>query len=247
MSTSFSDHFSSVAGGYASHRPGYPAALFEWLAGLAPARGRAWDCATGSGQAARMLAEHFGHVVATDASTAQLAAAGAHSRVTYHGALAEASGLAPGSVDLVTVAQALHWFDPERFHAEVARVLAPGGVLAVWTYGLHRFGEPGIDAVMYDFYEGVLGPYWPPERRFVESGYRDLPFPWREIEAPPFAMTVDWSLPQLMGYLRTWSARNRYLEAHGEDPVDALEREMEKLWGDGPRRVEWPLVLRVGR
>lgn len=245
---SFADHFSAVASGYASYRPQYPAALFEYLAGLTDPRALAWDCAAGSGQATLSLVPWFDHIVATDASATQLAAAPAHPKISYRVAPAEASGLADASVNLVTVAQAAHWFDLERFYAEVRRASAPQAIIAMWCYGLHRMGAD-IDDVIDAFYTDVIGAYWPPERRLIEEGYRTMPFPFDELSPPSFDMTARWTLPQLLGYLRTWSAVDRYRAAHSEDPVIALSHELASRWGDADmqREVRWPLAMRVGR
>ncbi|TCJ14961.1 class I SAM-dependent methyltransferase [Parasulfuritortus cantonensis] len=245
----FNDHFAPVSGAYADFRPRYPAALFDWLAEQAPARALAWDCACGSGQASVDLAARFARVVATDASEKQLAGAQAHPHVEYRQAPAEASGLADASADLVTVAQALHWFDRPRFYAEVRRVLRPGGLLAVWTYGVQRVDDLRVNAHVQRFYHDVVGPYWPPERALVESGYRDLEFPFAELAVPAFAMTTHWRLARLLGYFRSWSATGRYLAAVGRDPVAALADEIAGAWGDPEvaRQVTWPLAVRVGR
>lgn len=242
----FPDHFSAVAADYASHRPTYPAALFDWLADQAPARRLAWDCATGSGQAARDLAGHFDRVIATDAAAAQIDAAPAHPGVEFRVAPAEASGLDPASVDLITVAQALHWFQLDAFYAEARRVLAPDGVIAAWSYSRLLTDDPVIDERLWHFYSEVVGPWWPFERRHVETGYRDLPFPFTPIDAPAFAMQAEWDLEALAGYLRTWSATRRYLQARGVDPVSALAGELAPHWPT-TRRVRWPLTLRTGR
>lgn len=248
MTPDFRDHFSGVAAGYARFRPGYPPALFAWLAERAPARDAAWDCATGSGQAAVGLAEHFARVVATDASGEQVAHARPHPRVEYRVAPAERSGLDPASVDLVTVAQALHWLDLPAFYREVRRVLRPGGLLAVWSYGNLSLPDERLDRILQAFYHDTLGPCWPPERRLVEEGYASLEFPFAEAAPPPFAMEADLTLADLGGYLRTWSAVKRYAEAHGTDPVEAVEAELRPTWGDPgrPRRVRWPLAIRAG-
>jgi len=249
MSRPFSDHFSGVAGAYAEFRPRYPEALFQWLAGLAPGRELGWDCATGSGQAAVALAPLFDRVVATDASAEQIAAAPPHPRVEYRVAPAESSGLAAGSVDLVTVAQALHWFDRPAFYAEAARVLDPDGVLAVWTYGHPHVDPPEADAVFQEFYSETVGPYWPPERALVDAGYRTIEFPFPEVDPPPFEMETHWTLAALLGYVATWSATTRFRRARGFDPVPALEEALAPQWGDPEeaRRIRWPLAMRVGR
>ncbi|MBV6423534.1 MAG: hypothetical protein NAOJABEB_01330 [Steroidobacteraceae bacterium] len=245
----FADHFSGVARDYASFRPGYPAALFDWLAARAPARDLAWDCATGNGQAALALSRHFVHVVATDASEAQIAAAERHPRIEYVVAPAEDPGLEDASVDLLTVAQAAHWFDLERFHREAHRILRVGGLIAEWCYGIAEIDGASIDASMLRYYDGTVGPYWPPERGQIEVGYRDLPFPFRRIDPPGLAMEVEWTLAQWVGYVRTWSATSRFIEARGVDPTPELERQLLPLWGESGavRRVRWPLALRVGR
>ncbi|HEX6203821.1 MAG TPA: methyltransferase domain-containing protein [Thermoanaerobaculia bacterium] len=245
----FADHFSPVAERYAAVRPTYPAELFAWLATLPARRQRAWDAGTGSGQAAVALAAWFAEVVATDAAAAQLARAAPHPRVTYRRAAAEASGLDAGSIDLVTVAQAVHWFDLDRFWAEVRRVAAPGGAVAVWTY--HGVGlTPAVDRVVERFYREVVGRWWPPERAAVEDGYRSLPFPFAEVAAPAFHIRQRWDLARFAGYLGTWSASRHWSDAHGgADPVAEIAADLAAAWGDAAeeREVVWPLGLRVGR
>jgi len=244
----FRDHFSAAAPAYAAFRPRYPAALFTALARLAPGRALAWDCATGSGQAALGLAEHFERVLATDASASQIGAALPHPRVTYHQATADASGIATRSADLVTVAQALHWLDRDAFYREARRVLVPGGVVAVWCYALLEI-EPAVNDVLDAFYRDAVGPYWPPERALTETGYRTIAFPFDEAPLPPLWMTAEWTLAELCGYVRTWSAVLRHDAATGRDAVAGLLGALEPLWGpaDRTRTVRWPLAVRVGR
>ncbi len=242
------DYFSGVAAAYASCRPAYPAALFDYLATLPARRELAWDCGAGSGQASVPLAARFQRVVATDSSAAQLAAAPPHARITCRVAPAGASGLGDDEVDLVVAAQALHWFDLDAFYAEVERVLRGDGYLAVWTYGLQSAGDATIDALLQRFYRDTLGPYWLPERRHVDRGYRSLRFPYRERDSPAFAMEARWTANDLLGYVRTWSAVSAFIAARGGDPVDALAPELKACWGtDAIRLVAWPLTLRVGR
>jgi SAM-dependent methyltransferase len=245
----YADHFSRLAPAYASCRPGYPDALFDYLSGLVSRHDLAWDCAAGSGQATIPLARRFNRVIATDFSAAMLDQAPRHPAVVYRAAPAEASGLGNATADLVTVAQALHWLNAETFYAEVDRVLVPGGVLAVWTYGAQHLDEPALDGVLRHFYADIVGPYWAPERRHVESGYRTLPFPFPELEAPLLVMQEVWSLAQLLGYVGTWSATQRFSEAVGSNPVPQLGQDLAQHWGDpsASRRIWWPLSLRVGR
>lgn len=245
---SFKDHFSKQADDYAKYRPVYPRELFEYLAGLAPGRELAWDCGTGNGQAALGLVEFFDRVIATDPSEAQIRNAEAHPKVDYGVAPAEATGIASGSVDLITVAQALHWFDHDRFAKEVRRVLKPGGVLAAWCYGLNEIA-PEIDPIVRHYYSEVVGPYWPPERRFIDERYASIPFALPEFPAPEFAIRADWKLDEFIGYLNTWSATRRFCQAEGRDPLPALRAELAAAWGPdaAPRRVRWPVYLRVGR
>jgi SAM-dependent methyltransferase len=245
---SFKDHFSGHAGTYAAARPRYPAALYEWLAGQCARRELAWDAGCGNGQATLSLAAHFRHVIGTDPSAAQIAQAEPVPNVEYRVEPAEAPTLGDACVDLVTVAQALHWFDQERFDDAVRRVSRPGGVITAWTYGLSKV-DAAVDRVFLRLYDDILGAYWPPERRHVESGYATLPFPFERIEAPDFEMRCDWTLPQYMAYLRSWSATQRYLREKGEDPLVLVEAEFERAWGDAQRvrTVRWPLGVRVGR
>lgn len=240
--------FGGRAAEYAAFRPDYPAALFEFIARLAPRRRVAWDCATGSGQAAVGLAAYFDRVIATDASAAQLAHARPHPRIEYRVAWAEASGLADASVDVVTVAQALHWLDLDRFYAEARRVLAPGGALVVWTYRDPGLDDPALDAVLQRFSRDTLEPYWHGGRQHVRECYRGLPFPFTEVPGLTLTLERAWTRAELLGYVRTWSAVGRYIAALGADPVPALEAELAERWGDGEarHRVRWPLSVRAG-
>jgi SAM-dependent methyltransferase len=243
----FADHFSGIASSYARYRPGYPAALGEWLAAKARAGRRAWDCGTGNGQAAVMLAAHFERVIASDPSGGQLAAALPHPKVSYVRATAERVPFAAASFDLVGAGQALHWFDRPAFFAEAQRVLTPAGMIAVWCYGVLSVG-PTIDELLHELYYDVVGSYWPPERALVDRGYADVEFPFAEIETPRLAVEQWWTLSDLLGYIGTWSASARYRQETGGDPTDVIRSRLETAWGDaGARRlVRWPLHIRAG-
>lgn len=243
---SFEDHFSGHAPEYAKQRPTYPGELFTYLADQSPSTECAWDCATGSGQAAVALAEFYNAVIATDASAEQVKNASPHPKVTYRVAPAEKSGIPSASCDLVTVAQALHWFDFDRFNEECFRVLRPGGVVAAWSYGLARVSS-GIDEIINDFYAGEIDPFWPEGRHYVENQYRDIPFPFAKITPPNFEMTLRWSADQTLAYLRTWSAVQRFKNQHDRDPVDRIAETLRTEWGPGDRTVTWPLTLLIGR
>lgn len=243
---SFQDHFSAGSEGYARFRPRYPDALYAWLAATAPTRRHAVDVATGTGQAATGLAGHFRRVSAFDASAGQVRQAEGAPGLTYGVARAEELPLADGAADLVTVAQALHWLDLDRFYPEARRVLVPGGLLAVWTYNRLQV-DPAVDALVEHLYSDILRGDWPAGRVHVESGYRDLPFPFARIAVPPFAMQADWLVDDLLGYLGTWSALRRYTERTGRNPLPQLEADLRRAFGDRRRRVEWPLVVLAGR
>jgi len=246
--TGFKDHFSTQADDYTRYRPGYPSELFAWLAAQAAGRETAWDCGCGNGQASVGLTPYYRRVLATDPSRQQIDNARPHEQISYRVATAEESGLEDGSIDLVLVAQALHWFDFDRFYAEVRRVIRPGGVLAAVSYGELRV-EGAPDSVVSHFYHRIVGPYWPPERKYVDEGYAGIPFPFPRLDAPPFAMQADWNLEQLLGYLGTWSAVKEYKLQQGSDPRELLMEELRAAWGDAEqtRRISWPLTLLVGR
>ena len=243
----FKDYFSGHSKDYAKYRPHYPEALFEYLASIAAHHERAWDCATGNGQAALGLASFFAHVIATDASQPQLDNATKHEKITYQLATAGKTEIEAHSIDLVTVAQALHWFDLDNFYQEVYRVLKPEGVLAIWCYNLLEI-SPEIDEKVGEFYRDIVGPYWSPERRLVEDGYRSIAFPLKELTPPHFHMQALWSLTDLLGYLRTWSAIQKFIEARGIDPVATIADDLLALWGapEEEKLVRWPLHIRVG-
>jgi len=250
----FHDHFSGHASTYREARPLYPPALFDWLAREAPARALAWDAGCGNGQASVAIAERFARVFATDPSANQIANGEVRPNIEYRVEPAEHCSLASASADLVTVAQALHWFDFARFFAEVRRVLKPGGLFAAWAYADCRV-TPAVDALKDRVYIDLTGPYWPAERAYVDAGYRTIPMPFgdgapfEDVAAPAFEMRVDWDAAQFLAYLRSWSATQRYIKANGSDPVASVDEEIRAAWGDPAERraVRWDFHLRCGR
>lgn len=245
--TPFPDHFSARATGYAKYRPRYPAELFAWLAASAPDRRRAWDCATGSGQAAVGLLVHFQEVIASDPSVPQLVA-GHRNRTTHYAAMTgEDSALASASVSAVTLAQALHWLDAPRFFREARRVLVPGGVVAVWSYGLLQV-NPAVDTVIARLHHDTLRDYWPAERALVETGYAGVELPFAELTPPPLQMEARWSLEHLLGYLGTWSGVVRLIAATGVDPLAEVGETLRKVWDpeESTKLIRWPLTIRAG-
>lgn len=247
----FKDHFSGVAHGYAMFRPRYRPQLAEDLAALCPQHRLAWDAGCGSGQFSALLPAQFTQVVATDASAEQVAAATPHPQIAYRAARAEASGLADGSVDLITVAQAAHWFDLPAFYAECARVAAPGCVLALITYAHMRLPE-ALMPLFWHFYADALGPFWPPDRQHVEKGYATLPFPFESLPLPPQTLEAVWTIDQVLGYIDTWSAVRGLLKAGGDGRLQTFKTDFRQAWSDTvgagtSLTLDWPVTVRVGR
>lgn len=242
----FKDHFSARSDDYARYRPTYPDELFQYLASVVDERSVAWDCATGSGQAAVALAGYFLRVIASDASESQVSAAIPHPHVTYRVASAEQSGLTDNSVDLLTVGQAFHWFDEALFLCEAQRVLKRSGVLAIWCYELCHVATE-CDAIIDTLYRDIVGEFWPPERVTIEQGYRGVQLPGEAIAAPTFEMSSNWRVEDMLGYLGTWSACKRYESEKGSDPVALIAVQLAEAWGEGERRVSWPLKIKVCR
>lgn len=241
------DHFSSVSTAYAAFRPHYPREVFDYVASVAPRRARVWECGAGSGQATTDLADRFDEVIATDVSAEQLGRAPARARIHRVVAAAEAAPIAPSCVDVVAIAQALHWFDHERFYAEVRRVATPGAAIVAWSYGSPKMeGDVGdaLDRLMFETLKG----YWPPERKHIIAEYRTIPFPFEPLAAPTLSLVEEWTLGRVAGYARSWSATVQYVAANGSDPVALFEAEARAVWSkDEPRAITWPLAVLAGR
>ena len=247
-STHFEDYFSKLAQTYVQYRPKYPEDIYSYLASIAPGHSLAWDCGTGNGQAAIGLAKYFDKVYATDASAEQISHAIRHPNVEYRVEPAEQVSLADSSVDLVTVAVAIHWFNFDEFSREVKRVLKPTGILAAWTYHLPEI-SPTIDSLLSQYYHEILNGFWPERIRYLYERYKTLPFPFEEILSPAFEIKVNWHLNQLVGFLDSWSATQRYKEQKGSHPLEVIWHQLTAAWGkeEEPRLVRWPLHFRIGR
>ncbi len=237
------DRFSNHAKQYAAFRPKYPDALYNTLFKQVSSFGVAWDAGTGNGQAAIVLAKHFERVHATDISAKQLENAENAENIVY--AVGETCGLPDHAVDLITVAQAIHWFDRGKFYMECARVGKPGAVVAVWGYGLLTV-EDSIDEAIRDFYVSVVGPFWDPERKHIDQHYRTIGFPFAEITTPSFIMPFHWTLAELEGYLTTWSAVQKFMQAQGVNPVPELISKIRPRWKE-KMNIKFPLFMKLGK
>lgn len=242
------DLFSRQSDLYAKYRPGYPPELIKYILRFVQARSKAWDCATGNGQAALLLANFFESVYATDISENQIKNAQHHPHITYSLANAESSSFPDQFFDLITVAQAYHWFNFAKFETEVRRVLKPGGIIAIWGYGLTNSQNPDVNQLLKSFYENTVGPYWDSERKYIDDRYRTVLFPYHQVSSSDFFFDRSWSLDDLCGYLNTWSSVQHFFKAQGFDPVEKLKVELLTVW---PREsminFQFPLFLRIGK
>ena len=239
------DNFSSQASTYAQFRPMYPKAVFEYLNSIVKNKNIAWDCATGNGQMARELAKSFEKIYATDISQKQLDNAFRAKNIEYSIAKAEETSFAENTFDLITVAQAIHWFDFEKFYTELNRVAKSGAILFVIGYSMPRF-EGKIDKILQDFYWNITGPYWDAERKHLDNKLGSIPFPFEQIECPVFKNEYRWTLEMIEGYLNSWSSIQHYIKENGKNPVNQVIEKLREFW-KGEERVEFPLFTKVGR
>jgi hypothetical protein len=243
------NHFGEKSSEYLQYRPDYPQALYQYLASLCGSHDLAWDCATGNGQAAIQLANYFDQVIASDMNQEQLKVAVTKDNIQYQHWPAEKTGLSQQSVDLITVAQALHWFNINEFYEEVQRVSKSSGIIAVWCYPLGSINNIEIDAIIKKLYDDILGPaYWPKERHYIDDDYKTIPFPFKKINTPEFKMEKRMNLEQLLGYLHTWSAVKQYQQMNHDDPVTQILPDLQHAWGQpqAERIMQWPIRLLVG-
>ncbi|MCD6013835.1 MAG: class SAM-dependent methyltransferase [Flavipsychrobacter sp.] len=240
------DNFSTGSSEYATFRPESPKEIFDFVSSQLTNFNAAWDCGTGNGQVAAVLADKFKLVYGTDISQQQLSLAQKRDNIIYLNERAEQTTLPANGIDLITIAQAIHWFDFGKFYTEVNRVAVPGGIIAAWTYSTMKL-TPEIDAVIDRLYEDITGPYWDKERRYVDEGYRTIPFPFKEISAPEFRIVKHWPIDQFVGYLRTWSGVKHYVAKEGQDPVSLVMDDLKKAWGSKElHEIRWPVHTRIG-
>ncbi len=246
MKVKFKDYFSENSEEYSRFRPKYPIELFSYLSSVSKQHLKAWDCATGTGQSATSLSDYFSTVIATDASKTQIINAEKKQNITYQVATAENSNIQENSIDLITVAQALHWFNIDAFSKEANRVLKDKGIISVWAYNLLSV-QDDIDETINYLYNTVLWEYWTKERIMVENGYKNVQLSFKEIEAPVFSISTEWNLSQLIGYLCTWSATRNYQKKLGINPVEEIHDKISKMWGSPEKvlSVRWPLSIRL--
>ena len=241
------DNFSTQAELYAKFRPSYPAALYDYLFSLVETKDAAWDCGTGSGQIAQQLATEFNKVYATDISEKQIANAVKRDNIFYKVEGAEQTSFADRSFDLITVAQAIHWFNFDAFYKEVKRTLKPGGIFAVIGYALLKVDE-STDKIIRRFHDEITGPYWDIERKYINELYQTIPFPFREIDAPVLAQTYQWTFEQMLAYFKTWSSVQHYIKAKQQNPVDVIYKDLKQNWpGNSTKQVTFPTLMRVGK
>jgi len=244
----FKDHFSFNSTEYRRYRPEYPQELYAFLLTHVSQFDCAWDAATGNGQVAHALSRYFKKIFANDASKQQIQNALHAENIEYTVCRAEDTPLPDRSVDLVCVAQALHWFDHEGFYEEVRRVSRQASVIAAWAYGILSI-DKDIDPILGRFNREIIAPFWPQERAFVDAKYETIPFPFQRFNAPQFHITRDLLLEELLGYVSTWSGVRNFMNQKGFNPLRELFPGIVTAWGNTrrTRRVQWPIYLLAGR
>ena len=242
------DHFSKQAKEYSQYRPNYPNELYKFLLSCVKERNTVWDCATGNGQAAIALSEYFDKVIATDLSLSQLKHAVEKSNINYYESVAESTPIKSDSINLITIAQALHWFNFNDFYKEVYRVGKTDGIIAAWCYGQCTVSKE-VDEICNYFFHDVLKEFWPKQSTFIREEYKTIPFPFEKIDAPVFYMTEEWNLDEFVGYQYTWSATQRYIIELGNNPLLPIYNKYKRVWGEPEKRLKviWPIHMLVGK
>jgi len=242
------DLFSKQSDLYARYRPTYPKELYDHILSFVKEKNIAWDCATGNGQAAVVLAEHFKKVIATDISASQIEKAIKKDNIEYLVCPAESTPFDDNTFDLVTVAQAYHWINWKEFKKEVVRVSKPGAIIAIWVYFRNMPGDKKVDDAIFSFYENVTKPYWDQARKFVEEMYETVEFDYELLPVKQFETTLNWQREDMIGYISSWSAIQKYIKVKGHSPMPIIEEEINKLWPKGEvKKVNFPIYLKLGR
>jgi len=242
------DLFSKQSDLYARYRPTYPKELYEYILSFVKEKNTAWDCATGNGQAAVVLAGHFKKVIATDISAAQIEKAIKKENIEYSVCAAESTPFADNTFDLVTVAQAYHWIKWEEFRKEATRVCKPEAIMAIWTYNRNKLGDKKIDDAVYSFYENITKPYWDYERKYVDELYETVEFDYELLPVKQFETILNWQREDMIGYISSWSAIQKYIKVNGHSPIPVIKEEINKLWPEGEvKKVSFPIYLKLGR
>jgi ubiquinone/menaquinone biosynthesis C-methylase UbiE len=242
------DLFSKQSDLYARYRPTYPRELYEYILSFVKEKNIAWDCATGNGQAAIVLADHFKKVIATDISATQIDRAIKKDNIEYSVCSAESTPFEENTFDLVTVAQAYHWINWKEFKNEVSRVCKPGAIIAIWVYFRNMPGDKKVDDAIFSFYENVTRPYWDEARKYVEEKYATVEFDYDLLPVKEFETTLNWQREDMIGYISSWSAIQKYIKVNGHSPIPIIEEEINKLWPEGEvKKVSFPIYLKLGR
>ncbi|HLK30578.1 MAG TPA: class I SAM-dependent methyltransferase [Puia sp.] len=242
------DLFSIQADLYAKYRPSYPTALIDYILGFVENKKVAWDCATGNGQGALLYADKFEKVFATDTSEKQIAQASPHSKISYSISAAENTFFADNSFDLITVAQAYHWFQFDSFFTEATRVGKNNCIVAVWGYSLFISEDEKLNCLINYFYVDVVGKYWDAERKHVDEGYKTVSFNFAKLPSKSFSIDVEWNFDDLIGYFNTWSSVQHFIKENGFNPVDEIAKEIKLIWDDGKKKhFSFPIFLLIGK
>ena len=242
------DLFSKQSAGYALYRTTYPQALIRYLLSFVAKKENAWDGATGNGQAAVLLSADFAQVAATDLSQQQLDQAIERPNILYSASPAEKTPFPDNYFDLITVAQAYHWFDFDAFYHEATRVGKPGAVVAVWGYKLLQSADPVLNDMIQSFYTDVMGPYWDKERKYVDEEYRTVPFYFEALGNEQFNIFTSYDFDQFVGYFNSWSSVQHYIEARQQNPVEVFAKKISGIWKAGDQKsFHFPLFIRLGK